>query len=310
MQFLYTNIIGTFVLDDKLNIQDKIEFQSYRDFLKKEKFEEILHKKHSQLKLLPQEKLGSALALFKKKEFFSLFYKHNVELTKINIKDSVSEDQLIMQTIANISELDRVTNTLVKRLREWYSLTLPEISQEITSHERFVEEVLSKSREDLLETIKTQTMGAHLENVDILEMKRLAEEVQHLYNLRIEHEAYLEKVMEKYCPNVLRLAGATIGAKLLELAKSLKHMASLPASTIQLLGAEKALFRHIKTGARSPKYGVIFQHPLIQRASRENRGKAARALADKLSLCARLDYFKGEFKAETYKKDLEEKFLK
>jgi nucleolar protein 56 len=112
--------------------------------------------------------------------------------------------------------------------------------------------------------------------------------------------------MKNYCPNVLELAGATIGAKLIELAKSLKRMALLPASTVQLLGAEKALFRHLKLKTKSPKYGVIFQHPLIQNAKRSERGKMARRLADKLSLCARLDYFKGEFKAKEYRKMLEQ----
>ena len=85
------------------------------------------------------------------------------------------------------------------------------------------------------------------------------------------------------------------------------RLALLPASTIQLLGAEKALFRHLKTGARSPKYGILFEHQIIQKAQRKNRGKAARMLADKLSLCARLDFFKGEFKADQYEKEIEEK---
>ena len=113
--------------------------------------------------------------------------------------------------------------------------------------------------------------------------------------------------MTKYCPNLLELAGATIAARLIELGKGLKHLALLPASTVQLLGAEKALFRHLKTGSRSPKYGVIINHPLIQKAPRDKRGKAARMLADKLSLCARLDFFKGEFKALDYRIELEGK---
>jgi len=94
----------------------------------------------------------------------------------------------------------------------------------------------------------------------------------------------------------------------MELGKSLKHLAMLPASTIQLLGAEKALFRHIKTGSRSPKHGIIINHSIVQKAKRNEKGKAARMLADKLSICAKLDYFKGEFKAKEYKKELEENF--
>ena len=153
-------------------------------------------------------------------------------------------------------------------------------------------------------------MGAVLSPIHVDEMKLLAEEVGKVYLLRQEHEQYLQKVMKEYCPNLLELAGATIGAKLMELGRGLKHIAMLPASTIQLLGAEKALFRHIKTGARSPKYGIIINHPFIQKAPKDKKGKAARMLADKLVLCTRLDYFKGEFKAPEFQKDLEEKIAK
>ncbi|MFC1801226.1 C/D box methylation guide ribonucleoprotein complex aNOP56 subunit, partial [Nanoarchaeota archaeon] len=111
---------------------------------------------------------------------------------------------------------------------------------------------------------------------------------------------------KKYCPNLLELCGSTIGSGLIELAGSLKRLATFPSSTVQLLGAEKALFRHIRTGARSPKHGLILQHPLVQNA--KEKGKAARALADKISLASRLDFFKGEFKAKEMRKELEKKF--
>ena len=153
-------------------------------------------------------------------------------------------------------------------------------------------------------------MGADLAEVHLKEIKLLAADVQNLYKLRKQHELYLQKVMKEHCPNLLELGGVTIGAKLIELGKGLKNIALLPASTIQLLGAEKALFRHIKTGSKSPKYGVIINHPIIQNAGREQKGKASRMLADKLSLCARLDYFKGEFKASQYRKELEKKLGK
>ena len=153
-----------------------------------------------------------------------------------------------------------------------------------------------------------ERMGAELGKEDVEEMRQLGREVLGLYKLRRTREAYLEKVMKKHCPNILELAGVMIGAKLLELGKGLKRLALLPASTVQLLGAEKALFRHIKTGAKSPKYGVIINHPIVQDVMKKDKGKAARQLADKLSLCARLDYFKGEFKAKEYRKGLEKRF--
>ena len=282
MAYYFENILGIFQVDDK--------FQEAKE-----------SKNKKNLSPVPKNKIPAVLHLFKDKQYFSQFHEKNIELTKHLLKESVSDGQLIVQAIANINELDRVVNILVKRLREWYSLHNPELEHQTNSHEIFVESVLSNQKK------KSGSMCADLKKVHLDEINCLGKEINALFALRKKHEEYLQQVMSGYCPNLLELAGTTTGARLIELAKGLKRLALLPSSTVQLLGAEKALFRHLKSGSRSPKYGVIFQHPFIQKAKRENRGKAARMLADKLSLCARLDYFKGEFKAKEYKKELEEK---
>jgi nucleolar protein 56 len=82
----------------------------------------------------------------------------------------------------------------------------------------------------------------------------------------------------------------------------------MPASTLQILGAEKALFRHIKSGARPPKHGLIHEHQFLQNAKKNEIGKKSRALADKLSIAVKVDFFKGEFIGKKLKKELEEKF--
>jgi nucleolar protein 56 len=286
MSYTFKHILGTFNFDEKFEIT-------------KEKGKEEL----------PKESINKALANFRDKKHFKEFYNKNLEITKQKIKESVSEDSFIVNAISNINELDRSTNMLIKRLREWFALYLPEYEHMMTNQEIFVQSVIGKSKSDLMKELKvTETMGADLDEVHVKEIQLLAERIGSLQSLRKEHEDYLENIMKEYCPNVLELAGTTIGAKLLELAKSLKRLAMLPASTIQLLGAEKALFRHIKSGSKSPKYGVIFAHQLIQGSKRKDRGKVARVLADKLSLCARLDFFKGEFKGKEYKEMLEERF--
>src|SRR3989344_1308299 len=299
MNYIFSNILGTFVLDEKNTIVDSITFKSIEEYKHKETAEAKLQQKHN-ASPLPKEKLLQALLLFKDAKYYQDFYTKNLELTKAGLKHAVNEDNLIMQAIANINELDKIANTMSKRLREWYSLYFPELSEEIEDHEKYVELVLEQERTQ-------ESFGADLSEFDLEEMKLLAGRIISIYALRKQHELYLEKIMTKYCPNLLELAGATIAARLIELGKGLKHLALLPASTIQLLGAEKALFRHLKTGSRSPKYGVIINHPLIQKAPRDKRGKAARMLADKLSLCARLDFFKGEFKALDYRIELERK---
>ena len=311
MKYLFSNILGSFVLDDQLNVIDNLSFSSASEYLHPQNNEQKLKKRHPQATPLPADKISPVLLSFKDPQYYDAFYAKNMALTKTAIKESVSEDIFVMQTIANINELDKAINLLSKRVREWYSWYAPEVVKHLSDHEKLMELICSKSRAELLKEFKeTETMGADIPKVHVDEILLLATQVKELFQLRQHHEKYLEKVMQKYCPNVMELAGATIGAKLMELGKGLKHLALLPASTIQLLGAEKALFRHIKTGARSPKYGIIINHPLIQNAPKVSKGKAARMLADKISLCARLDYFKGEFKAKEYKKELEGKLVK
>ncbi|HLC81965.1 MAG TPA: NOP5/NOP56 family protein [Candidatus Nanoarchaeia archaeon] len=285
MNYAFKNILGTFIID--------------------ESFTAISNKDDLKAKEVPPEKISAVLALFKNKLYFKQFYQENLKLTKAAIKNSVQEDQLIMQAISNISELDKINNLLSKRLREWYSLYLPELSELIQDHQTFLK-LISQPKSALIKEFNiSDSMGADLDKKDIDQISLLAAKLTEIYELKNLQETYLQGIMEKYCPNLLELAGTTIGAKLIELAKGLKRLALLPASTVQLLGAEKALFRHIKTGSRSPKHGIILNHQLVQKVSRDMKGKASRMLADKLSLCARLDYFKGEFKAKEYKKELE-----
>ncbi|MEK6901736.1 MAG: hypothetical protein AABX37_05310 [Nanoarchaeota archaeon] len=308
MRYLFTNVLGSFVIDENIHLVDSILFSDTEQYLAPEKTETTLIRKHLHLDPLPKHLLPHALLLFKEKHFLPEFKKRNLLLTKNALKQSVSEDILIMQAISSILELDKMTNILSKRLREWYGWYFPELSEQCSSHEKFVELIITKSREELQNDIsQNETMGADLSPVHVEEMRQLALQVHALYQLRRHHEIYLEQTMKQYCPNLLELAGTTIAAQLIELGKGLKHLALLPSSTIQLLGAEKALFRHLKTGSRSPKHGIIINHPLVQNAKWKEKGKMARSLADKLSLCARLDYFKGEFKAPEYRQALEKK---
>lgn len=289
MKYQYTNILGTFLLQETDKIIKRGTFAKVRP--------------------LPEDKITSVLSLFKDSGYFQAFRQKNLRQSKRDLKAAINQDHLINQTISNIQELDKTTNLLIKRLREWYGLYCPELTHIITNNEKLVELILKKTRDQILKQINQKnTFGTDFKAHDVQEMQLLAKQVQQVQQLRNQHEKYLDKTMKNYCPNFTALAGATIGAKLLLLGKSLKRLALFPASTIQLLGAEKALFRHIKTKSLSPKFGVIHDHPIVQNA--KNKGKAARALADKLSLCARIDYFKGKFKADQFQKELEKRFAK
>ncbi|MCC6011234.1 MAG: C/D box methylation guide ribonucleoprotein complex aNOP56 subunit, partial [Desulfurococcaceae archaeon] len=128
-----------------------------------------------------------------------------------------------------------------------------------------------------------------------------------LYKLRSTLEDYIETVMKEVSPNITALVGAKLGARLLSLAGGLEKMAKLPASTIQVLGAEKALFRALRTGGKPPKHGVIFQHPAIHRSPRWQRGKIARALAAKLAIAAKVDFFTGRFIGDKLTTELQQR---
>lgn len=226
-------------------------------------------------------------------------------LTRKQIADSLKKDIIIIQALSSADDLTTQINGLSKRLREWHGYFLPELDHAINDNEHFVNFVAEKTYAELISEYG-QGMDAKVEDADYAQIQSLAKLIQTLFVEKDSLIIYIGKIMDVYMKNVKTLAGVTIAARLLAGAGSLRRMALLPASTIQMLGAEKALFRHLKTGSRSPKHGHIFNHPIVQGASKQRlTGKAARMLADKLAICAKLDYFKGEFLAEDYKTNLE-----
>ena len=298
-KFVFSNILGSFVFNSKYMVIDKGNDEAklvsrYKSLFKPEGNE-----------------LKDVLSHFRQKPFFDDFYKINLKITRKQVRESVKKDNLIINTINNIEELNKVINTLVKRLREWYGLYLPEFTKELTDNEKFVELIQTKSKKQLLNEINVRepdSMGADLTNADLKPVMNLASEISKLFKLKQSHEDYLVKVIEGVCPNMVMVTGGLIAAKLIEHAGSIRHLSELPASTVQLLGAEKALFRHMKSGAKAPKYGVIFDHPLISKAKRHDKGKVARALADKIAIAVKVDYFKGKFIGDKLRQGLEKRF--
>lgn len=212
------------------------------------------------------------------------------------IRDSVGFDQFIIIAISTYEDLDKQINSVVMRLKDFVSLSNPSLVREYKDPVAF----LTKFSENVA---TEKNVGASLQGNDKEIVIRLYKMAKDLADYRVYLKDYIEDKLMHSAPNLCILAGALTTAKLLREARSLKRLASMQSSTIQLLGAEKALFRHLKTGAKPPKYGFILQHPFV--ASSKNKGKAARILSDKISLCARLDYFGGEIKAYEYIEELE-----
>ncbi len=234
-------------------------------------------------------------------------------------------DLLAIQSIRAIDDIDKTLNLFAARLREWYSIHFPELDELIDDHIRYariVSELGTRDNysiqslrkiglgENLAKRVTEaamKSMGADLSEFDIKPIQTLARIMLQLHELRSYLTNYTSNVVKEVAPNVNELVGPLLAARLLSLAGSLEELAKLPASTIQVLGAEKALFRALRTGGRPPKHGIIFQFPEIHRSPRWQRGKIARALATKLAIAARIDFFTGRFLGDRLKKSLMER---
>ncbi|MBS7639750.1 C/D box methylation guide ribonucleoprotein complex aNOP56 subunit [Candidatus Bathyarchaeota archaeon] len=249
-----------------------------------------------------------------------------IELSKLRIKRATEKrDLLVVQTIQALDDLDQTLNLFMSRLREWYGVHFPELSRLIDRHETYARLVYNLGRREnfTVERLEKEgfprnkaiemaeaarkSMGADLQDIDIEQIRRVSKNILQLYEARSNLEKYIDSLMEEVAPNLRALAGPSLGARLIALAGGLENLAKLPASTVQVLGAEKALFRSLRTGAKPPKHGVIFQHALIYRAKRWLRGKIARALAGKLSIAARTDAFTGNYIGDKLKEELMER---
>ena len=231
-------------------------------------------------------------------------------------KSSQEEDKLLIQAINSVDDIDESISKLVERIRDWYTIYFPEMDT-ISNNETYIKLIAeSENREDILENFNEhfteeieESTGADIEEDDLLMLKSFAESIYSLQKSRKELETYIDSKMEAIAPNLRDLLGSTLGAKLIAHIGSIKRLATYPASVIQIMGAEKAIFRHLKTGERPPKHGLIFQHPSVRGAKWWNRGKIARNLALKITLAVRKDVFSGEYNpsiAEDYLKKVEQ----
>ena len=250
-------------------------------------------------------------------ERYAKFTRTYEDLAIAKVKESSQEeDKLLIQAINSVDDIDESISKLVERIRDWYTIYFPEMDT-IGNNETYIKLIAeSENREDILknhrehfDTDLDYSSGADIEDYDLIMLKSFAESIYSLQKSRKDLEKYIDTKMEEIAPNLRELLGPTLGAKLIAHIGSIKRLALYPASTVQVMGAEKAIFRHLKTGERPPKHGLIFQHPSVRGAKWWNRGKVARDLALKITLAVRKDVFSGEFDpqiAEDYLKKVEE----
>lgn len=276
---------------------------------------------------LNMEQLAFETGFAKNVEEFR-FWVHNLtfERAKLKVRSAVEKrDLLLVQAIQTLDDLDRTINLFMGRLREWYGIIFPELDRLIEKHETYArlvlklgnkenfavenlerEDVPKEKAEQIAKAVET-SMGTSTSETDMAQIQAISKNILDLYKLRQDLENYIDKTMDEVAPNVKALTGSLLGARLIALAGGLTNLARIPASTIQVIGAEKALFRSLKTGTRPPKHGIIFQHNYLHDAKKWHRGKIARALAGKLAIAARVDAFGGRYVGEELKADLEKR---
>ncbi|GLC37839.1 snoRNP complex protein nop56 [Pleodorina starrii] len=233
--------------------------------------------------------------------------------SRAKVKFNVNKvDNMIIQAIALLDTLDKDVNTFVMRVREWYSWHFPELVKIVNDNYQYArlalvikdksslsEEQLPAMTEIVGEEAKSKeildaarsSMGQDISPIDLLNIEVFAARVIKLAEYRQKLHTYLMDKMHAVAPNLSALIGEVVGARLISHAGSLTNLAKYPASTVQILGAEKALFRALKTKGNTPKYGLIFHSSFIGRAKQRNKGRISRYLANKCSIASRIDCF-------------------
>ncbi|HUT81188.1 MAG TPA: hypothetical protein VMZ29_08295 [Candidatus Bathyarchaeia archaeon] len=263
----------------------------------------------------------------KEEEYIKYLHTTTILITKEKVRQAADKrDRLIVHAIETIDDVDKTLNLFSNRLREFYGMHFPELVDAIENHYTFakivgvtgnksnidkkllVEEI--NLPEDKAETIladRETTMGSNLLEQDIMIIQDQAKIVVDLYQRRQSLEKWMEEAMKTVAPNICGVINPLLGARLISLAGSLKDLALSPSSKIQVLGAEKALYRTIKTGAPPPKHGIIFQDPRLNQSKWWQRGKIARVLSGRISIASRMDYFEAEDRSVLFAKEITEK---
>lgn len=236
---------------------------------------------------------------------------HSYSRTRVKFNPGRA-DNMIIQSIALLDQLDKDLNTFAMRVREWYSWHFPELKDLVKDNYMFARcaayiqdraNLNDETLPGLVEIVEDEavanailraakiSMGMDTSEQDMQNIVVFTEKMISLAIYRRELYAYLEEKMSTVAPNLSALIGETVAARLIQKAGSLTSLAKSPASTVQILGAEKALFRALKTKGNTPKYGLIYHSSFIGRASAKNKGRISRYLANKCAIASRIDSF-------------------
>ncbi len=265
----------------------------------------------------------------KQKSTFEEMRKKLIQKAKKEIAIAYGEKEIhAIKSVSVCEDIDTVFNLLSEHVREWYGTHFPELdnltndpftylklAHSLGNRKNYSEKAVSEivAEKDAAKKIAEaarKSMGAEIEDKRLDEIKLLALNALNLKEERVFLEKFVESETKAIAQNFSEIAGSMITAKFLKQAGSLKALALMPSSTIQLLGAEKALFRHLKNKKkiRGPKYGFLYAHALVRQLPPKKKGRMARALAGKLCIAAKADYFSKRNIAAELQKELSARF--
>lgn len=214
-------------------------------------------------------------------EYDRLLHRVSIELAKKQVRAAIGRDILMAQAVEALDDIDRASNEMLERLHEWHAMFTAGAFDDADNA-------------DLVRLFS----GIDPKNPEEKLMQTLASNITGLRKTRKDIEEHIKKEMAELAPNLSRISGPLLGARLVSLAGSLSRLASMPSSTVQVLGAGNALFRHLRGKSPPPKHGIIYMHPSISTAPKKLRGRISRALASKIAQAARVDFYSGEIREE------------
>eukprot|EP00062_Callorhinchus_milii_P024140 gi/632983731/ref/XP_007908792.1/ PREDICTED: nucleolar protein 58 [Callorhinchus milii] len=228
-------------------------------------------------------------------------------LSRYKLKFSPDKvDTMIVQAISLLDDLDKELNNYIMRCREWYGWHFPELGKIVSDNLAYcksvqklgdrtntattdLSDILPEEVEAAVKVAAEISMGTEVSEEDIVNILHLCDQVVEISEYRTQLYDYLKNRMMAIAPNLTIMVGELVGARLIAHAGSLLNLAKHPASTVQILGAEKALFRALKTRKDTPKYGLIYHASLLGQTTPKNKGKMSRMLAAKTALAIRYD---------------------
>lgn len=303
-KFLKKNVISL-GLDEKLAVADRALGSAIK---KKFSIDVIFTENTHEVIRGIREQLSELVTGLSEKDTRTMALSLSHTLNRFKLKFSPEKvDTMIIQAVGLLDDLDKELNNLAMRLKEWYGWHFPELGKIVTDNlvyartiktigmrhnTQHCSELSNIVPEDIEKEVRQAaeiSMGTDITEDDLVNIFELADRVIELSEYRTSLADYLKFRMEAIAPNLTYMVGELIGARLISHAGSLMSLAKHPASTVQILGAEKALFRALKAKQSTPKYGLIFHAHTVGQSAPKLKGKASRILAAKLSLCSRVD---------------------